>query len=297
MSDRICAVVVTFNRKQMLRECLQSLEQQTRTLDTIVVINNCSTDGTKEMLESEFPQLSHVHLTTNTGGAGGFHAGMKWASERGYDWLWVMDDDVEALPNTLATMLQYKDISGFIHTRRVTNDTPFRWEGIWDLSSADKRSYPVDISFENGRPWIPVNYGCFEGALINRTVIERIGLPDTRFFMQGDDLVYGYLASLHTNVIYINHVGFRRKIPVAAANEKKFYLAFRNRFLTYEHLAATSMPLSRAAFWFHNALSVGWYMRHAEQAGLAQRWKNLRAMCAGMWDGMQGHYGAPPWVR
>lgn len=297
MSDRICAVVVTFNRKDMLRECLHSLEQQSRRPDAILVVNNCSSDGTREMLDTEFSHLQHLHLTANTGGAGGFHEGMKWAFAQGYEWLWVMDDDVEALTDTLATMLQYKDISGFIHTRRVTNGTPFRWEGVWDVSSADKRSYPVDISFENGRPWIPVNYGCFEGALINRAVVDRIGLPDKRFFMQGDDLVYGYLASLHTNVIYINHVGFHRKIPVAAANEKKFYLAFRNRFLTYEHLAGTNLPLSRAAFWFHNLLSVGWYVRHAEQRGLATRFKNFRAMLSGMWDGMHGHYGVPPWVR
>lgn len=297
MSPQVCAVVVTFNRKELLRGCLLSLERQSQPPDVIVVINNCSTDGTKDMLEQEFPHLSHVHLEKNSGGAGGFHEGMKWAYEQGAEWLWVMDDDVEALPDALATMLQYRDISGFIHSRRVTNGEPFRWEGVWDVSSADKRSFPADVSFDNGRPWIPVNYGCFEGALIHRQVVERIGLPDKRFFMQGDDLVYGYLASLHTNVIYINHVGFHRKLPVAAANDKKFYLAFRNRFLTFEHLAATQLPLSRPVFWFQNLMLMIWYLRQKEQSGLLHRLKNARAMLSGTWDGMHGHFGVPPWIH
>src|SRR4051812_18012026 len=100
MSERVCAVVVTFNRKKLLVECLRGLLAQTRPLDHLIVINNASTDGTADMLAAEFPELDVVHLPSNVGGAGGFHAGMKWARENGFDWTWVMDDDVAPFPET-----------------------------------------------------------------------------------------------------------------------------------------------------------------------------------------------------
>ena len=62
MSTRVCAVVVTYNRKILLRECLLALEGQTRRPETILVIDNCSTDGTDAMLAKEFGHLSRLRL-------------------------------------------------------------------------------------------------------------------------------------------------------------------------------------------------------------------------------------------
>ena len=70
MSERVCAVVVTYNRKNLLREGLQNLLRQSRPLDAIVVIDNKSTDDTAQMLASEFPQIPVVHLPENLGGSG-----------------------------------------------------------------------------------------------------------------------------------------------------------------------------------------------------------------------------------
>ncbi len=94
MPDRVFAVVVTYDRKDMLRECLAALRSQHFQLAGIVVVNNASSDGTREMLESEYAdQVTRIHMRHNVGGAGGFYQGMKWAHEHGADWLWLMDDD------------------------------------------------------------------------------------------------------------------------------------------------------------------------------------------------------------
>lgn len=299
MNSRICAVVVTYNRKTLLRECLLSLEKQTRPLDAILVVDNCSTDGTDAMLAEEFGHLSILRLPANSGGAGGFHEGMKKAYEQGFDWIWVMDDDVEAVPDALSSLLEFQPISEFIHPRRITDrGDPFPWEGVLDPTSGSKKSFPSDISFENGRTWIPVNYGCFEGALISRHIVERIGFPDKRFFIMGDDQIYGYQASRYTNVIYINRVCFRRKLPFSAEmTENKAYISFRNRFLTYEHLASSALPMSRGAFWFHNFLLMTWYIRAVNPRHPLDYWRNLRGMLSGIWAGTRGCYGAPPWVH
>lgn len=301
-STRVCAVVVTYNRKVLLRQCLLALESQTRRPDAILVVDNCSTDGTDSMLSQEFGHLSSLRLPVNTGGAGGFHEGMKWAYQQGFEWIWVMDDDVEAMPEALATLLEFQTVSEFIHPRRINDrGEPVPWEGVLDPTSGGKKAFGTDISFENGRAWISVNYGCFEGALIRRRIMERIGFPDKRFFIQGDDTIYGYQAALHTNVIYINKVCFRRKLPVSTElTEQKCHILFRNRFLIYEHFASLVLPvlpMSRIAFWLQNLLLVTWCIRTTSPHGPLNYWRNLRGMLTGMWDGTKGRYGAPPWVR
>ena len=88
----------------------------------------------------------------------------------------------------MATLLEFQTVSDFIHPRRPNNKgEPIPWEGVLDPTSVDKKSFPTDIWFENGRGWISVNYGCFEGALIHRRVVELIGFPDKRYFINGDD--------------------------------------------------------------------------------------------------------------
>lgn len=299
MSVQICAVVVTYNRRALLAKCLLSLEGQTHRPDTIVVVDNCSTDGTQAMLAEQFGHLSNLRLETNSGGAGGFHEGMKWAYEQGFDWIWVMDDDVETTPDALATLLEFQTLSDFIHPGRLTDlGQPFPWEGLMDPTGLGKKSLPSDMSFEAGRPWIPVNYGCFEGALIHRRVVERIGFPDKRFFIQGDDHIYGYQAARYTNVIYVNRFCIRRQLPSPTdMNENRCYLTFRNRFLTYEHLVAAALPMSRVALWFQNLQLFAWHIRSTKPRHPFNYWRNVRGMLAGMWDGARGRYGAPPWIR
>ena len=118
---KICAVVVTYNRKDLLVECLEALRRQTGPLDAIYIIDNASTDGTPELLRSrgyrdgaviENPLdgseiiIRYVRLPVNTGGAGGFHEGVKRAFHDGYDWIWLMDDDVEPEEYTLEKLLR-----------------------------------------------------------------------------------------------------------------------------------------------------------------------------------------------
>ncbi|MDQ6623533.1 MAG: glycosyltransferase [Verrucomicrobiota bacterium] len=80
-SASVCAVVVTYNRRELLRECVAALLAQTQQVEKILIVNNASTDGTVEMLAAEFPTSRHpqmevLTLPVNIGGAGGFRAGM-----------------------------------------------------------------------------------------------------------------------------------------------------------------------------------------------------------------------------
>lgn len=296
----VCAVVVTFNRKMLLRECLRALERQTRKPDGILLVNNHSTDGTEAMLAAEFGHLPCLNLTANRGGAGGFYEGMKWAFEAGYDWIWIMDDDIEPYPETLARMLEYGGESKFIHMRRDRADGsgPLSIEAVWDVSACVALQYGRDISFEEGGlDKMTAPYGNFEGALIHRSVIEKIGYPDERFFVGGDDLIYGYLASFHTNVLHLRESGFRRALPQAARwGRMSYYLSIRNRFLLREHLEGRGVRVNRKAFWAHLLTEMLWMVRDAMR-GFPKGWQaNARAPIEGLLDGAKGRFGRPPWI-
>src|ERR1039458_1638456 len=255
--ETVCAVVVTFNRVNLLRQCLSSLRRQSQMPDCILVCDNATTDNTKEVLAREFAELQVLRLPDNVGGAGGFRAGMEWAYRHGFRWFWVMDDDIELQPDALEIMLRYRRLSEFIHSRKIVPDGVFHWEGSWDLSACEKFSFPEDISFRNGKAWTAVTYGNFEGALIHRRIVDCIGYSDPR----------------------------------------RYYFLFRNRFLIYEYLLATGVPLSRAAFWFRHALSFQWHVRQLLMMRHGVRWGAVRYMVVGLWDGVRGRFGPPPWLR
>ena len=129
--EKTATVVVTFNRKNLLKECLDSLLNLSEKPDSIIIVDNNSSDGTEEMLKENYLEnkiFDYLRLRENSGGAGGFYYGMKRAYEKNFDWLWLMDDDVVAEKNALETYSKYKEFSKFIQGRRVLkNGNIFEW--------------------------------------------------------------------------------------------------------------------------------------------------------------------------
>ena len=103
----ITAVVVTFNRCDLLVRCIEFLRKQTIGLNSIIVVNNGSTDGTKEWLDTQ-ADLDIIHQE-NVGGSGGFYRGIEHAYKKGFDWIWCMDDDVYPEPDCLENLLKQYD--------------------------------------------------------------------------------------------------------------------------------------------------------------------------------------------
>ena len=107
MEKRVHIVVVTFNRCELLRECLQALLSQSYHNYQIYLINNASTDGTEEMIQNEFshPNITYYNTGENLGGAGGFHFGMKKAALNDCDYIWLMDDDTIVHEDSLERLI------------------------------------------------------------------------------------------------------------------------------------------------------------------------------------------------
>src|SRR4051794_20749394 len=103
--DTVCAVVVTHNRRALLAERLRAIGAQTRRPDHLLVVDNASTDGTAELVHERFADAELLALARSAGGAGGFNAGMRAARDRGFEWLWLLDDDPVATPEALERLL------------------------------------------------------------------------------------------------------------------------------------------------------------------------------------------------
>ncbi len=183
---RVCAVVVAFNRCEMLRLCLAQLQLQSRPLDAILVVNNASTDDTAHMVKTEFPAVTLLDLPENGGGAGGFHAGMKHAFEQGFDWLWLMDDDVLASPDALEQMMRCSEEGDVL--------VPLQQDALERLYGVNLwagRLVEVTKEVLSGKRPLGGRYAfAFAGPVISRQVIEKVGLPRAEFFIWFDDAEY-----------------------------------------------------------------------------------------------------------
>jgi rhamnopyranosyl-N-acetylglucosaminyl-diphospho-decaprenol beta-1,3/1,4-galactofuranosyltransferase len=189
---RIICVVVTFNRKQLLKKCIDSLLSQSLKIDRILVVDNASTDGTVGFIKEyyhNFEQIEILKLTTNLGGAGGFHEGMKYASELDYDWLWLMDDD--GYPETECL----NKIYNFSFRKTLDAISPIQL----NINEPNELAFPVtyhgqqiigDYQQLSHVEYINQEANLFNGLLIRKNVVEKIGLPISDLFIRGDEVEY-----------------------------------------------------------------------------------------------------------
>jgi dTDP-4-dehydrorhamnose reductase len=107
MTDEIHALVITYNRRELLMRCIAALKAQSVPLKSIVIIDNGSTDDTQSALKAlNDPVIDHVRLDPNIGPAKGFHYGIDYVfAKRRMPWVWIMDDDVIPAPNALEELV------------------------------------------------------------------------------------------------------------------------------------------------------------------------------------------------
>lgn len=234
---KVIAVVVTHNRIHQLKQIVEGLRQQTYSLHEIIIVDNDSKDGTGEWLATQ-NDLIAIHQE-NSGGAGGFHTGVKTALEQNADRIWLLDDDVLPEKNCLEALLSYADISKCVQPVRLTQGDVMLWEERFLNVHTASIVSANNISFQNGKEYITTNTGCFEGMLIASEIVKKIGLPDERFFLAHDDLVYGYLASKYTNIVVTNKAVLH-KLPSSFAKYDSLsylYYSMRNLWLVNEYLS------------------------------------------------------------
>lgn len=244
--EKITAVVVTYNRKELLMKTINALRNQTRALESIIVVNNGSTDGTDIWLDSQ-DDLTVFHQV-NCGGSGGFYRGIKEAYDAGFDRIWCMDDDVFPHPTCLADML---DVSGenigILCPERYMNGNVFLSEfKKLNLSNPFKSLYGPPVTINETHKGFPIEIESmsFEGPLICREVVEKIGLPNKDLFIIFDDTEYSYRAvKAGFKVLYIPNAKMdkhyfaqnKTKEEQIIANKWKYWYGLRNNAYFCHH--------------------------------------------------------------
>ncbi len=270
MSDsKICAVVVTFNRKDLLFECLESLRKQSRPLDGIYVIDNASSDGTgglllekgyigevspidhpgtwskcysiNNLVDGENIDLHYVRLGENTGGAGGFYEGVKRAYEDGYGWLWLMDDDAEPVEDALEKLSKYfsvKNVSALASVvRTVDNEISPHHRKFADFNSLHNfyLTKIIDPELIEENEFLDIDDASFVGILVNRKSIAEVGFPKKEFFIHNDDTEYCLRLRETGQILLIrDSIVYHKEFGITNCTTKNFLGQTINR-LNYEN--------------------------------------------------------------
>lgn len=190
-TEKIAAVVVTFNRKVMLVDCIKALIAQSYSNYDILVIDNASTDGTYEYIKDLLSdRVKYFNTGANLGGSGGFYYGMKLAYEAGYDWFWIMDDDVVPTKSALAELVK---------AAHAVPNTSFFASAVYSKDGQAMNSPEISKFSTNGyRFWyghldkgmVRLAHATFVSLLINAKAVAKCGLPCRDYFIWGDDTEY-----------------------------------------------------------------------------------------------------------
>jgi GT2 family glycosyltransferase len=245
--ESVAVVVVTHNRADLLTRMLDGLAAQTHPADAVFVIDNASSDHTREVLADragtgDLP-LEVVRSEDNLGGAGGFHLGVRTAYDKGFDRIWLMDDDVVPAADCLATLLAHdepclmavrEDTSG-----RLVEKAAVRFDlrnplaikpktAMVETTYGTRAAMPDRVELENV---------AFEGFLVRRDVVDAIGLPDPSYFIFYDDVDFavrarraGFRIWAVRDAVLVRQLAFDQQH--ALDTWKGFYM-YRNLFVVH----------------------------------------------------------------
>jgi GT2 family glycosyltransferase len=195
MTPAVSVIVVNWDRCELLRSCLASLERQTYSDFEIVVVDNGSSDGSVAYLDSVTgPLLRVVKLDANYGFTGGANAGIRIARGR---YIALLNNDAEAEPDwlrTLAAALDADDTAGMAASKILFAQDPSRIDKVGHLIYMD--------GLNHGRGSGETDRGQFDrdaevlfpdgaAAMYRKAMLDQVGLFDERFFAYGDDADLG----------------------------------------------------------------------------------------------------------
>ena len=206
MKSIIC-IIVTYNRKELLLQCLSAINNQKKVPNCILIIDNASTDGTEHSVNNFMSKIEiiYIKLQTNIGGAGGFYTGLKTAYDYGkYDYYWIMDDDGIPEKNCLYELTKNVDKSDFLSPLVISIENPlepsFNTLGSNNINEI-KEKYKDGIIKGHANP--------FNGILLSNIFLSKVGFPKKDMFIWGDENeyqaraeYYGYSPTTIINAIH-----------------------------------------------------------------------------------------------
>ncbi|MET3962993.1 GT2 family glycosyltransferase [Marmoricola sp. OAE513] len=246
---RVVAVVVTWNRRDLLVESIEALRAQTHLPAAIVVVDNDSTDDTAGLLGSSFGDgLDVVRLQENTGGAGGFTVGVEKALNHHPDLVWLLDDDTVPTPTAAAELVaaweNYPGERPAVLASRVVwtdgRDHPMNTPRAKPGATAEEKAAAATVGA------FPVRSASFVSIMCDAATIRERGLPVADYFLWNDDFEYstrlirdGVGLSCPSSLVV-------HKTKVFGSTDvdpgERFYFEVRNKLWVFSRSGGLSLP-------------------------------------------------------
>ena len=197
---KTAAIIVTYNRKELLLRCIEAVSTQSSLPNAIFIIDNASTDGTEDLLRDKGIinrkklyngiDIEYHNTKTNGGGSLGFYLGLKLCYERNiFDYFWVMDDDGEPEHNCLKELLSHSYLGDYLSPIVLDIDDHKYLAFGNDIKAIDYiRSRSINNSY------IPNIANPFNGILYSKEYIKKVGYPKKEMFIWGDEINYDLRA-------------------------------------------------------------------------------------------------------
>ncbi|HJY07281.1 MAG TPA: glycosyltransferase family 2 protein [Bryobacteraceae bacterium] len=297
MADRVAVVVVTYNRKALLVECLEALLRQTLAPERILVIDNAATDGTPELLAQtgllNEPSIWYQRLDENLGGAGGFEIGMRLAySHLDCDWFWLMDDDTIPTPTALEELLAASRslaswspsvlasrVEYWAEPNGLCNLPRFRVNSPWGANEPPERLMAAAATGS-----LPIRNVTFVAPMISRAAVERHGFPVGGYFIYADDIEYtGRILKNEFGAMVLASVVRHKTNPALLPHETpppRFFYHIRNTIWMIRVSGAYSRSESFVFVMHTAAITMQFLLAHRFS------WRSVKAIASAVFQGL-----------
>lgn len=285
----VVAIVVTYNRKELLLENIRCLLAQKPEIPDILVVDNHSTDGTYDALETYVLNgcIRYYDTGSNLGGAGGFQYGIRKAAELNYEYLWIMDDDCMPHPNALAELFsadkKLEGNYGFLSSKVLWKD------GTLCNMNIQRSSLTKNIDDFSGE-LIPAALASFVSLFVKRSVVMELGLPIKEFFIWTDDWEYTRRISLKYPCYVATHSVVTHKsasnIGAEISNDSV------DRLARYRYLYRNDVYLYRregVRGFAYEAARLSVHMLRVLLKSHDHRAKRIGMIVSGTWNGLHFH--------
>ncbi len=290
---KVSVVILNWNRRDILLECIRSVKAVDHPLHSIVVVDNHSSDGSAEAVSREYPDVTLVVNEKNYGAPEGRNFGVQRALDLGAEYIYTLDNDLVTAPDS---------ISGFLRVFREDPQAGVAGAKIYDyverdliLSAGSKLDFTQNIVRQYGRgardrgqydrvrevDWVGT------GAMMTkREVFEEVGLFDTQFIGYGyEDVDFGVRvgqSGYKTVFCPYARVWHRPHSGVGVYSFKKKYLEARNAVRFMKKHAAWHQ-------WIKYLFFAGVGLPYSlVREGLRGNIDGVRGKAKGLWDGLRG---------
>ncbi len=294
-TSRVTAVVVTWNRRDLIVECLDAVLGQSRPPSRVVVVDNASTDGSADLVADRYPSVEIVRTATNVGGAGGFALGLATAVQEDCDAVWLFDDDTIPTPGALAALVTARDSYAVEAGGEPALAPPalvasrVEWTDGREHPMNTPRANPFATRGERAAAdavgCVPVRTASFVSILLDAARVREVGLPVAAYFLWNDDFEFTARLlrgrrGLHCPASVVVHKT-RTFGDIGVDPGERFYFEVRNKLWAFTRSRALA-PRERLVY-------AGSTVRRwaATFVGSSRRGVLARGLARGLRDGIR----------